>query len=121
MPAECPVYRARVTSEVRIMPVGGLGEVGRNLTVLDWGRERVVVDCGVGFPSTAERDGVVEQFLPDVRPLGRDPIAAVVLTHGPDDHIAALAPLIPNRAPLGPVNGLPVTIDVVRAKHGGGE
>src|SRR4051794_8310619 len=116
MPAECPVYRARVTSELRIMPVGGLGEVGRNLTVLDWGRERVVVDCGVGFPSTAERDGVVEQFLPDVRPLGRDPIAAVVLTHGHDDHIAALAHLIRTGAPIGRIIGLPFTIELVRAK-----
>ncbi len=77
-----------------MMPVGGLGEVGRNMTVLDWGDERVVVDCGVGFPSTSERDGVVEQLLPDVRVLGTQPIAAVVLTHGHDDHIAALAHLI---------------------------
>jgi ribonuclease J len=105
-----------VTSELRIMPVGGLGEVGRNLTVLDWGRERVIVDCGVGFPSNAERDGVVEQYLPDVRPLGREPIAAVVLTHGHDDHIAALAHLIRTGAPIGRIIGLPFTIELVRAK-----
>jgi len=116
MPADRHVYRAFVTSELRIMPVGGLGEVGRNLTVLDWGRERVVVDCGVGFPSTAERDGIVEQLLPDVRPLGREPIAAVVLTHGHDDHIAALAHLIRTGAPIGRIIGLPFTLELVRAK-----
>jgi len=116
MQADRHVYRAFVTSELRIMPVGGLGEVGRNLTVLDWGRERVVVDCGVGFPSTAERDGIVEQLLPDVRPLGREPIAAVVLTHGHDDHIAALAHLIRTGAPIGRIIGLPFTLELVRAK-----
>ncbi len=47
------MYRASVAAELRIMPVGGLGEVGRNMTVLDWGAERVVVDCGVGFPATS--------------------------------------------------------------------
>jgi len=116
MQADRRVYRATVPTELRIMPVGGLGEVGRNMTVIDWGGERIVVDCGVGFPTTAERDGVVEQYLPDVRPLGREPIAAVVLTHGHDDHLAALAHLIRTGAPIGRIIGLPFTIELVRAK-----
>jgi ribonuclease J len=98
------------------MPIGGLGEVGRNMTVIDWGAERLVVDCGVGFPPSGARDGVVEQYLPDVRPLGRHPIAAVFLTHGHDDHIAALAHLIRSGAPIGRIVGLPFTIELVRAK-----
>jgi ribonuclease J len=116
MHTEAGVYRAAVAAELRIMPVGGLGEVGRNMTVLDWGGERIVVDCGVGFPSTAERDGVVEQLLPDVRVLNTHPIAAVVLTHGHDDHIAALAHLIRQGAPIGRIIGLPFTIELVKAK-----
>ena len=96
--------------------MGGVGEVGRNMTVIAWGGERVVVDCGVGFPSAGERNGIVEQLLPDVRPLGTGPIAAVVLTHGHDDHIAALAHLIRTGAPIGRVIGLPFTIELVRAK-----
>jgi ribonuclease J len=102
--------------ELRITPMGGVGEVGRNMTLIAWGGERIVVDCGVGFPSAGERNGIVEQLLPDVRPLGTDPIAAVVLTHGHDDHIAALAHLIRSGAPIGRIIGLPFTIELVRAK-----
>jgi ribonuclease J len=102
--------------ELRIMPVGGLGEVGRNMTVLSWGEERVVVDCGIGFPDAGDRNGLVEQYLPDVSVLGGKPIAAVVLTHGHDDHIAALAHLIRSGCSIGKIVGLPFTIELVRAK-----
>ena len=105
-----------MTRALQITPIGGLGEVGRNMTILQWGEERIVVDCGVGFPSSGERDGVVEQLLPDVSSIADKPIAAVVLTHGHDDHIAALAHLIRSGAPIGRVIGLPFTIELVRAK-----
>src|SRR5688500_4349721 len=48
---------------LRVMPVGGLDEVGRNMTLVAWGQERIVVDCGVGFPRGADRGGPVEQLL----------------------------------------------------------
>ncbi len=105
-----------VERELKIIPVGGLGEVGRNMTVLSWGEERVVVDCGIGFPASGDRNGLVEQYLPDVSVLGGKPIAAVVLTHGHDDHIAALAHLIRSGCPIGKIVGLPFTIELVRAK-----
>ena len=59
---------------------------------------------------------MVEQLLPDVRVLGTQPIAAVVLTHGHDDHIAALAHLIRQGAPIGRIIGMPFTIELVKAK-----
>ena len=103
---------------LQILPVGGLGEVGRNMTVVSWGGERVVVDCGVGFPRGVDRGGVVEQLLPDVGVLHAAPIAAVLLTHGHDDHIAALGHLIRSGCPIGRIVGLPFTAALVRAKIG---
>ena len=98
------------------MPIGGLGEVGRNMTLVSWGGERIVVDCGVGFPRGTDRGGPVEQLLPDVELAGDGPIAAVLLTHGHDDHVAALGHLIRSGVPIGRIVGLPFTIALVRAK-----
>lgn len=86
------------------------------MTLLAWGEERVVVDCGVGFPRGLERGGIVEQLLPDVSPVAGEPIAAVFLTHGHDDHIAALGHLIRSGAPIGRIVGMPFTVELVRAK-----
>ena len=99
-----------------MMPVGGLGEVGRNMTVLDWGGERIVVDCGVGFPSDRRARRHRRAAAARRASAGRAPIAAVVLTHGHDDHIAALAHLIRTGAPIGRIIGLPFTLELVRAK-----
>jgi ribonuclease J len=106
-----------VVATVRVIPVGGLGEVGRNMTVLDWGQDRIVVDCGIGFPEGGRdhSDGA-EQLLPDLRPFANTPIAAVFLTHGHDDHIAALAHLIRTGVPIGRIVGLPFTAELARAK-----
>jgi ribonuclease J len=107
-----------VDRSLRIQPIGGLGEVGRNMTVVSWGQERVVVDCGVGFPRGADRGGAVEQLLPDVAAIRPEPIAAVLLTHGHDDHIAALPHLIRSGAAIGRIVALPFTAALVRAKLG---
>jgi ribonuclease J len=103
---------------LRILPLGGVGEVGRNLTVVEWDDARLVVDCGIGFPHgpRAVGEGAVEQLLPDVSYLAGLPITAVVLTHGHDDHIGALPHLIRSGAAIGQVVGLPFTIELVRAK-----
>ncbi len=101
---------------LRILPIGGLDEVGRNMTVISWGDETIVVDCGVGFPPGVARGTGIEQLLPDLSPLGRRPIAAVLLTHAHDDHVAALAHLIRSGAPIGRIVGLLFTIALVKAK-----
>ncbi|CAA9530004.1 MAG: Ribonuclease J2 (endoribonuclease in RNA processing) [uncultured Thermoleophilia bacterium] len=103
---------------LQIMPIGGLGEVGRNMTLVSWGAEHVVVDCGVGFPRGSDRGGGIEQLLPDAEVVDRRPIAAVLLTHGHDDHIAALPHLIRSGAPIGRIVTLPFTAALVRAKIG---
>ena len=76
-----------------------------------------MVDCSIGFPAGGRdhTDGV-EQLLPDMRPFADAPIAAVFLTHGHDDHIAALGHLIRAGAPIGRIVGLPFTAELARAK-----
>ncbi len=98
------------------MPIGGLGEVGRNMTLISCGGDRIVVDCGVGFPRRGLGPQGVEQLLPDVEAIGTAPIAAVLLTHGHDDHVAALGHLIRTGAPIGRIVTLPFTAELVRAK-----
>jgi ribonuclease J len=79
---------------VRIIPLGGLGEVGKNMTVYEHGGDAVVVDAGLAFPRD-EHLGV-DLILPDFTYLrDRDrPVRAVILTHGHEDHVGALPYLL---------------------------
>ena len=73
---------------VRIVPLGGLGEVGKNMTVYECGGEAVVVDAGLAFPRD-EHLGV-DLVLPDFNYLRDVQVRAIVLTHGHEDHVGAL-------------------------------
>ena len=75
---------------LRVLPLGGLGEIGKNMTVVDYDGRIVVVDCGVRFP-TAEMHGI-DLVLPDFSYLRdrRDAIEAIVITHGHEDHLGGL-------------------------------
>jgi ribonuclease J len=111
------VYRAKVrTSDslmLEIVALGGLGEFGMNMLALTWGDTTIVVDAGVMFPDP-ELLGV-DLIIPDLTYLqqkGR--VAALVLTHGHEDHIGA----VPYVLPLidGPVYGTPLTLAFVEPK-----
>ncbi|HEX8103309.1 MAG TPA: ribonuclease J [Solirubrobacteraceae bacterium] len=79
-----------MSAKLRVLPLGGLGEIGKNMTVVEYEDRIVVVDCGLRFP-TAEMMGI-DLVLPDFQYLRdrRDDIEAVVITHGHEDHVGAL-------------------------------
>jgi ribonuclease J len=79
-----------VSGTLRVLPLGGIGEIGKNMTVVEYEGLIVVVDCGLRFP-TAEMMGI-DLVLPDFSYLREhvDDIEAIVITHGHEDHVGAL-------------------------------
>jgi ribonuclease J len=79
-----------LSGTLRVLPLGGLGEIGKNMTVLEYDGALVVVDCGLRFP-TAEMPGV-DLVLPDFSYLRdrADDVEAIVITHAHEDHVGAL-------------------------------
>ena len=99
---------------LKIIPLGGIGEIGKNLTVFEFQNDIIIVDCGLMFP-TEEMLGV-DYVIPDVSYLDKklDKIRAVFLTHGHEDHIGAI-PYLAERFRV-PIYGTALTIALVEAK-----
>jgi ribonuclease J len=100
---------------LRIFALGGLGEIGRNMTVFEIDGRLLIVDCGVLFPEESQPG--VDLILPDFGPIidRLDDVEAVVLTHGHEDHIGALPYLLRERADV-PIFGSRLTLALVEAK-----
>ncbi|HET7304893.1 MAG TPA: ribonuclease J [Segeticoccus sp.] len=100
---------------VRIVALGGLGEVGRNMTVIEHAGRLLVVDCGVLFPE--DHHPGVDLILPDFEYIEDrlDDVDAIVLTHGHEDHIGAV-PFLLRRKPDIPLVGSQLTLALVEAK-----
>lgn len=100
---------------LRIIPLGGLGAIGRNMTVFEYGGKLLVVDCGVLFPDV-EQPGV-DLILPDFAPIldRLGDIQAIVLTHGHEDHIGAVPYLLAHKPDI-PLVGSKFTLALVEAK-----
>jgi ribonuclease J len=98
--------------KLRIIPLGGLGEIGKNMTVLEYGRDMIVVDCGVMFPDSDLYgiDLVLPQFDYVVR--NQDRLRGVVITHGHMDHIGGL-PYLLRRVPA-TLYGTALTMGLVK-------
>jgi ribonuclease J len=100
---------------LRVVALGGLGEVGRNMTVLEYRGRLLVIDCGVLFPEY-DQPGV-DLILPDFDYIrGRlDEVEAIVLTHGHEDHIGAVPYLLREKPDI-PLVGSRLTLAMVEAK-----
>jgi ribonuclease J len=100
---------------LRIVPLGGLGEVGRNMTVFEYNGKLLIVDCGVLFPE--DHQPGVDLILPDFEPIKDrlDDIVGVVLTHGHEDHIGAVPYLLRLKKDI-PLIGSGLTLALVEAK-----
>ncbi|HWE90361.1 MAG TPA: ribonuclease J [Pseudonocardiaceae bacterium] len=100
---------------LRVVALGGIGEVGRNMTVFEYAGRLLIVDCGVLFPE--DQQPGVDLILPDFRAIENrlDEIDALILTHGHEDHIGAVPFLLRLRPDL-PVVGSRFTLALVEAK-----
>ena len=97
----------------RIIPLGGLGEVGKNMTVFEAGDETIVVDTGLAFPRD-EHLGV-DLVLPDFGYLRDRRVRAVLLTHGHEDHVGAL-PYVLRELDVDEVWATRLTLGLVKSK-----
>ncbi len=104
-----------VPGGVRVTPLGGLGEVGRNMTVLEHDGQLLVIDCGVLFPD--DHHPGIDLILPDFSSIEDrlDRVQAIVLTHGHEDHIGAVPYLLRLRPDI-PVVGSRLTLALIEAK-----
>ena len=100
---------------LRIVPLGGLGEIGRNMTVFENAGRLLVVDCGVLFPE--EHQPGVDVILPDFTWIRDrlDKIEAIVLTHGHEDHVGGVPYLLRERPDI-PLVGSKLTLAFIKAK-----
>ena len=100
---------------VRVIPLGGLGEVGRNMTVIEHAGRLLVVDCGVLFPE--DHHPGIDLILPDFEYIKdrMNDIEAIVLTHGHEDHIGAVPYLLRLKADI-PLIGSTLTLAMIEAK-----
>ncbi len=107
--------RALKPGTLRIIPLGGLGEIGRNMTVFEIDSQILIVDCGVLFPE--ETQPGVDLILPDLSYLeGKlDRVIGCVLTHGHEDHIGGVPYLLSMRSDI-PLIGSTLTLALVEAK-----
>jgi ribonuclease J len=100
---------------LRVIPLGGVGEIGRNMTVYEIDGQLLIIDCGVLFPE--ETQPGVDLILPDFEPIRDrlDDILAIVLTHGHEDHIGAVPYLLRMRQDI-PILGSTLTLAFIEAK-----
>ncbi|HEX2122466.1 MAG TPA: ribonuclease J [Thermoanaerobaculia bacterium] len=101
-------------TSLRVIPLGGLGEIGMNLMVYEYGDDAILVDCGMMFPDAATLG--VDVIVPDMTYLfdNASKVRALFLTHGHEDHIGAV-PFLVERLPL-PVYAMPLALGFVADK-----
>lgn len=101
-------------SDLRLIPLGGAGEIGKNCTVLEQGDDLIVIDCGISFPH-AEQYGV-DIVIPDFTYLieNKDRIKGLFITHAHEDHIGAISFLLPHISC--PIYGTKLTLALIELR-----
>lgn len=105
----------QMAKKLKVAFLGGTGEIGKNMTVLEYGEDIIVVDCGMSFPSADETPGI-DFIIPDYKYLkdNKDRVKAVFITHGHEDHIGGLPYFLADVKV--PVYGSPLALGIVRNK-----
>jgi ribonuclease J len=101
-------------AKIRVIPLGGLSEVGKNITVIEYGEDMIVVDCGMGFPD--EDMPGIDLVIPDITYLenNKDRLRGMFLTHGHEDHIGAIPYALRSINP--PIYGTRLTLGIIKNK-----
>ncbi|NLM09533.1 MAG: ribonuclease J [Clostridiaceae bacterium] len=104
----------RKKNKLKVIPLGGLEEIGKNITVFEYGESIIVVDCGVAFPED-EMLGI-DLVIPDISYLEKNlsKVRGIIVTHGHEDHIGAL-PYVLKKIPV-PVYGTDLTLGLLENK-----
>ncbi len=105
---------AKSKSKLKVMLLGGLCEIGKNLTVLEYENDIIVIDCGLAFP---DEDMLgIDLVIPDITYLEKnsDKIRGILLTHGHEDHIGAIPYVLRSINP--PIYGTPLTLGILESK-----
>ena len=112
---ELPTPPPLTDDTFRVVALGGLGDIGRNMTVLEYRGKLLIVDCGVLFPE--ETQPGVDLILPDFAYVQDrlDDVAAVILTHGHEDHIGAVPYLLRHKQDI-PIVGSQLTLAFIESK-----
>ena len=105
---------AQKTQKLRIIPLGGLNEIGKNITVIEYGQDIIVIDCGMAFPD--EEMLGIDSVIPDVTYLEKnaDRVRAFMITHGHEDHIGALPYVL--RQVNAPIYGTALTLGILETR-----
>lgn len=103
-----------MSEKLRIIPLGGLNEIGKNMTVLEYGKDMIVIDCGLGFPED-DMYGV-DLVIPDVTYLAnsQEKLRGFFITHGHEDHIGSIPYVL--QAVNAPIHGTALTNGLIRLK-----
>ena len=103
-----------MAEKLKVIPLGGLNEIGKNMTVVEYGKDMIVIDCGLGFPED-DMYGI-DLVIPDVTYLAnnRQKLRGFFITHGHEDHIGSIPYVL--QAVNAPIHGTALTNGLIRLK-----